>query len=238
MLPLVYRRRDHERSKNMKHLFCVTLLLGLSVQALAQRAGNHSFGFSLSLTGPNQKDVNSWVNSLNTVGTKELSSGYEVIADYQYRFSRTIFALLFRPSFLSQSASGGGVASSLSSFTFFPMFRLYPLENSFIQLFLQVGVGYGNASLKLENGSTAGTFSNSAFGALAGLGVNFCFTANHCAVIEGNFRYLPIERLEGNASGALGGNITQSNGELEKNNVDLGVTLTGVQGIIGYRFNF
>lgn len=222
----------------MKRLFCIILLLSVSSEVLAQRAGNHSLGFSLSLTGPDQKDVNSWVNSLNTVGTKELSSGYEAIADYQYRFSSTMFSMLFRPSYLSQSASGGGVTTSLSSFTFFPMFRLYPLENSFIQLFLQVGVGYGNASLKLENGSAAGTFSNSAFGALAGLGVNFCFSANHCAVIEGNFRYLPIERLEGNAGGVLGGNITQSNGELEKNNVDLGVTLSGVQGIIGYRFNF
>jgi len=217
-------------------LFILTLILGY--QANAQRAGNHSLGFAASLTGPSQSDVNSWVASLNTVGTKELSTGYELMADYQYRFDRTMFSLLFRPSFLSQSADGGGVSSSISSFTFFPLFRIYPLENNFIQLFMQVGVGYGSASLKLEKSGVSGSYSNSAFGALAGIGVNFCFNANHCAVVEGNFRYLPIERLEGNAGGSLGGNITQANGELEKNNKDFGVTLTGVQGIIGYRFTF
>jgi len=223
----------------MKLFFAFILVsVGFSGQALAQRAGNHSLGFALSLTGPFQGDVNSWVSSLNRVGTKELNAGYELIADYQYRFDRTKFAMLFRPSLLSQSASGGGVASSLNSFTLFPMFRMYPLENSFIQLFLQFGVGYGSASLRLENNGAAGTYSNGAFGAVAGLGVNFCFTANHCAVVEGNFRYLPIDRLIGNGSGPLGGNITQANGELEKNNVDLGVTLSGVQGIIGYRFTF
>jgi hypothetical protein len=130
------------------------------------------------------------------------------------------------------------VSSSHSSFTLFPIFRIYPLENSFIQLFMQVGVGYGNTSLELNNNGVTGRYSNSAFGAIAGIGVNFCFTPNHCAVIEGNFRYLPIERLEGTSSGSLGGNITQSNGELEKSNNDLGVTLTGVQGIIGYRLTF
>lgn len=226
----------------MKHWILASAIMaaivGLSFESEAQRAGNHSLGFAVSLTGPSQDDVNSWVSSLNTVGTKELSSGYEFLLDYQYRFDRTMFALLFRPSLLTQNASGGGVSSSLSSFNLFPMFRIYPLENSFIQMFMQVGVGYGSVNLKLENNGISGTYSNAAFGAVAGLGVNFCFTANHCAVVEGNFRYLPIERLEGTASGALGGNITQSNGELEKNNVDLGVTLSGIQGIIGYRYTF
>jgi hypothetical protein len=213
-------------------------VLGLSSASYAQRAGNHSLGFALSLTGPSQDDVNSWITSLNTAGTKDLSSGYEGLLDYQYRFNGTIFSMILRPSLLVQNSTGGGVSTSLTSFNFFPIMRIYPLENSFLQFFMQVGVGYGAVSLELKNGNDSGRYSNSAFGALAGLGVNFCFTESHCAVIEGNFRYLPIQRLEGTASGVLGGNITQANGELEKDNIDLGVTLSGVQGVLGYRFTF
>lgn len=218
-------------------LVSVTLtLLGISAQA--QRAGNHSMGFNLSLTGPTQEDVNSWVNSLGLAGTKELAGGYEFLFDYQYRFDRTMFSMLFRPSYLTQSADGGGVRSSMTAFTLFPMFRLYPLENDFIQFFMQVGVGYGSVNLALSNGANSGTYSNAAFGGIGGIGANFCFTPNHCMTVEGNFRYLPIQRLTGSGTGNLGGNITQMNGELEKDNVDLGVTLSGVQGIIGYRLVF
>lgn len=215
-----------------------TLTFGLSHYAQAQRSTGHSLGFSLGLTGPTQSDVNSWVTSLSQVGTQSLTGGYEFLFDYQYRFSRSMFSLLFRPSYITQSASGGNVTTSLSSFNLFPMLRMTPLENSFLQFFLQVGVGYGTASLNLQNNGVNGSYSSSNFGAIAGLGANFCFTPSHCMVIEGNFRYLPMPRLTGDANGSLGGNITQSSGELEKDNVDLSVSLSGVQGLIGYRFNF
>lgn len=222
----------------IKFVSFLTLTLGLSQVVNAQRITGHSLGFSLGLTGPTQTDVNSWVTSLAQVGTQSLSGGYEFLFDYQYRFSRSMFSLLFRPSYITQSASGGDVKTSLTSFNMFPMLRMTPLENSFLQFFLQVGVGYGTASLSLQNGGVSGSYSSSNFGAIAGLGANFCFTANHCMVVEGNFRYLPMPRLTGNANGNLGGNVTQSTGELEKDNVDLSVSLSGVQGLIGYRFNF
>jgi hypothetical protein len=222
----------------MGYLTTLGLLLFKPSLGWAQARSSHSLGFQLALTGPSQDDVNSWVNSLNQVGTKEMGAGYEFLFDYQYRFQRTMFAVLFRPSYLIQDASGGGVKTSLRSFQLFPMFRLYPLENSFIQFFMQVGVGYGSADLKLENAGASGNYSGSAFGALAGLGVNFCFTPSHCVSVEGNLRYLPMPRITGSASGALGGNITQVNGELEQNNRDLGITLSGVQGLVGYRLNF
>lgn len=207
-------------------------------QSRGGRATAHSLGFSLSLTGGNQSDVNSWVGSLNQVGTKELGSAYEFMFDYQYRFSRSMFAFLARPTYYTQSADGGGVSSALTGYTLFPMLRIYPLENSFIQFFLQMGLGYGSVNLDLSQSGVTGSYSNSAFGALGGIGANFCFTSNHCLVVEGNLRYLPIQRLTGSANGSLGGNITQTAGELEKENVDLGVTLSGVQGIIGYRLVF
>lgn len=219
------------------------LTLGITLgPGLSLAAGNagHSLGFALSLTNASQGDVNGWINSTSQTGTKELSSGYEFIFDYGYRFSSSMFALLVRPSYFMQSANGGGVEASLSGFTLFPMLRIIPLENNFIQFFMQVGVGYGSLSTKLSNSNTSGsgTFDGSTFGGIAGIGANFCFTPSHCAVVEGNFRYLPIERNSGTASGSLGGSITQTSGELEFNNRDLGTTLSGIQGILGYRLTF
>lgn len=202
--------------------------------------GGHSIGFGLGLMSPSQGDTNSWIDSLSISGTKNVSTAYEVIADYEYRYSGTMYSLMLRPSYFTQSASGGGVEAKLSGFTFFPMLRLYPLENSFIKFFMHVGLGYGSLSTTLSNNnaSASGTFDGSTFGAMAGLGAQFCFTDSHCAVLEGNFRYLPIERNTGSASGTLGGNITQTAGELEINNRDLSTTLSGVQGLLGYKMTF
>ncbi|MCS6837787.1 MAG: hypothetical protein NZ480_02975, partial [Bdellovibrionaceae bacterium] len=169
-------------------------------QRFAFRTSNHSLGVTLSLTGPTQEDVNKWVSSLAQVGTKELSGGFELGLDYLYRFDRSIFSVLFRPGYLTQRASGGDVTTSLTALSFFPIFRFYPLESQYIQFFMQVGVGYASVDLSLENGAIKGSYQNSAFGALAGIGVNFCINAHHCFVVEGNLRYLPIQRLEGTAS--------------------------------------
>lgn len=216
--------------------FCLLNLLTLP--ALAQKAGGHSLGFSIALMSPSQGDVNSWIDSVGAAGTKNVGAAYEVMADYEYRFSSTMFSMMFRPSYFTQSASGGGVSAKLTGLTFFPMFRLYPLENNFIRFFMQAGLGYGRLSTDLENGSASGTFDGSTFGAIGGLGAAFCFTPSHCMVIEGNVRYLPIERNTGKANAALGGNITQYDGELEMNGKDLGTTLSGVQGVLGYKLTF
>lgn len=214
---------------------------------LARGGGGGGSGSSIdvgiSIMSPNQSDVNDWIDSIGVTGTKNVSTGYEFLADYEYRISSTMFAMLFRPSYFMQSASGGGVEAKLTGLTVFPMFRLYPLENGFIKFFMQVGLGYGQLKTELSNNGASGTFDGSTFGAIGGLGAQFCFTDSHCMVIEGNLRYLPIERNTGSASGTLGGHITQpgtggGNGELELSGKDLGTTMSGIQGVIGYKLNF
>jgi opacity protein-like surface antigen len=224
----------------------VTLVLSLiAAKSFAARggvslSGAHSLGIGLAIMSPNQSDVNSWVDSLSLTGTKNLASAYEGMIDYEYRINMTIFSMMFRPSYFTQQASGGGVESKLTGMTIFPMLRLYPLENAFIKFFMQIGLGYGQLKTELSNSNTggSGSFDGSAFGAMAGLGAQFCFTESHCMNIEGNMRYLPIERNTGSASGSLGGTITQTAGELELNSKDLGTTLSGIQGIIGYKLLF
>lgn len=223
----------------------LAFLLFASQPAMAARggggSGGHSMGVGILIGGPSQADTNAWVNSLSTVGTKEVGSAYEFFGHYEYRFTGSIFALQFRPSYFTQEGSGGGVEAKLSGFTFFPILRLYPLENSFIKFFFQVGVGYGTLNLKLKNATGgSGNYDGGNFGALAGLGSSFCFTPNHCAVIEGNFRYLPMSRNVGNGSGLTGAGsaITQENGELELNSSDLATTLSGIQGGLSYLYTF
>jgi len=206
-------------------------------------SGGHSLEFAIALANSSQTDIDSWIDSLGVAGTKNLPSGLEFIFDYQYRFSGTMYSMIFRPTYFTQSASGGSVSSSLTGFTLFPMLRMVPLENSFMKFFLQVGVGYGTLSGKLSNdnaGTTSAEFSGSAFGGIAGLGADFCFTPNHCLTLEGNFRYLPIPRnVASSASGSLGGMSQAGSGqELEFNGSDVATTMSGIQGVLGYTLNF
>lgn len=218
----------------------MTILLLASDPAMAARrslGGDHSMGLGLILTGPNQADINSWVTSHSAVGSKELGAGYEIFVNYEFRFSSTMFALQFRPSYLTQSASGAGIESGLTALTFFPMLRLYPLENDYIKFFFQTGIGVAKMDLKLQDAGGSGTYSATEFGALAGLGASFCITASSCIGVEGNLRYLPMARVTGTGSG-LQGNITQPTGELEQSNRDLAVTLSGIQGALTYQYSF
>lgn len=219
----------------------MTFLIISSDPAFARRglSGAHSIGGGIILTGPSQNDVNSWVSSHALAGTKELGAGYELFFNYEFRFSSTMFALHFRPSYMNQSASGAGIESAITAITFFPMLRLYPLENDYIKFFFQTGIGVAKADLTLSNSNNggSGTYSATEFGALAGLGASFCFTESSCVGVEGNMRYLPMNRLTGNGT-TLGGNITQTSGELEKGGTDLAVTLSGIQGALTYQYAF
>lgn len=214
------------------------VMFALSQQSAYAKGGGHSIGGGLAFISPSQDDLNGWMNSLAIAGTKEMGSGYELFFTYEYRFSSSIFAIMARPSYYTQTASGSGVESNLSGITLFPMLRLYPLENNLIKFFMQVGIGYGTANLKLSNSNVGGSGSYSAgeFGALEGLGASFCF-GSHCFSLEGNGRYLPMRRVTGTGS-TLGGTITQATGELETNNTDLGITLSGFSGTLSYLFNF
>lgn len=224
----------------------LTFILLAAKPAMAQRrgyssSGTHQFGGGVAMISPAQDDLNSWIGGLGVVGTKEMGAGYELFFNYEYRFDRTMYALHFRPSYVMQSAAGGGVEAKMTAVTFFPMLRLYPLENDFIRFFFQLGLGYGSMNLSLKNNTGGnGSYAGGNFGALGGLGAYFCITDSSCIVAEGSFRYLPMQRLTGSGNGLTGGasRITQENGELEINNTDVQSTLSGIVGSIAYQYNF
>ncbi|MCB0369078.1 MAG: hypothetical protein KDD45_06400 [Bdellovibrionales bacterium] len=206
-------------------------------------------GFGLSTISSNQKDINSIIDNVNStqggVSTKNLTSAYDFFVQYTFRFSGTMFALVFRPSYFTESASGSGVTvgnyeHSLTGFTFFPLMRLYPLENDYIRFFMQFGVGYGYLSGKLTEGSSSMTYSGSNFGGQVGLGADFCFSPNHCLTLEGNLRYLPIERNVADSVTGTFTNLTQaeSNREVEYDRNDMTTTMSGIQGVLGYTYVF
>ena len=103
--------------------------------------------------------------------------------------------------------------------------------------------GYLNGEIK--EGADSVEFSGSNLGYMLGLGAEFCFFGgSHCMNIEGNLRYLDIERLIADkASGDLsanGGLITQAqkSREVEINGRDLGLNMSGIVGSIGYIYYF
>jgi hypothetical protein len=225
--------------------------------ALAQRrgassgpmfAGDMSLGIGLSTVSAGQNDLNDVIDAdvaANGASTKNLGSAWEFFAQWTYRYSRTNYALVLRPSYFMQEATGSSSAGShdykLNGYTIFPIFRLYALENSFIRFFMQAGLGYGALNGEISQGSQSLKFKGSAFGVMGGIGADFCFTDVHCMTVEGNLRYLPIERnvtSGGNCTSMAG--ITQCGGssEVERNNKDLGTTMSGVQGAISYTMNF
>ncbi len=244
-------------------LFAVTLLAvsTLSLQdANAARAGgglsraavggDSSLGFGFSVVSAGQNDLNSAIDLARTqdgASTKNLGSAYEFYANWIYRFASSPYAFVLRPSYFTQSETGSGTGGSydykLSGFTVFPIVRMYPLENSFIHFYMQAGVGYGMLNGDITAGSNDVKFKGSAFGAMGGIGVDFCFTDAHCLTIEGNIRYLPIERNISDGGNCTGGSIPGisqcgGNTEVELNNTDLRTTMSGVQGLIGYTMNF
>jgi hypothetical protein len=235
--------------KSMLSAVIGILVTAFSIQsANAAGGGGHSMEFGLGLLTAGQDDTNTLIKtaraSAATANTSDMGSGYELFAQYQYRFSGTMFAMAFRPSYITQSSTGSGTDGSydykLTGLTLFPMFRLYPLENNFIKFYMQTGLGYGRMSGEITQGATSINFAGSAFGAMGGLGVDFCFTPSHCLSIEGNLRYLPIERnVVSSATGTVAGLSQAGSGqEVEIGGGDFKTTMSGIQGSVAYTLNF
>lgn len=221
---------------------------GLSRAAIG---GDNSLGLGFSVVSAGQNDLNSAIDAAHAspynADTKNLGSAYEFYANWIYRFASSQYAFVLRPSYFTQSETGSGTGGSfdykLSGFTVFPIVRMYPLENSFIHFYMQAGVGYGMLNGEITAASSNLKFKGSAFGAMGGIGVDFCFTDAHCLTVEGNVRYLPIERNVSDGGNCTGGSIpgvSQCGGssEVELNDTDLRTTMSGVQGLIGYTMNF
>lgn len=222
-----------------------------SATTSALSGGDMHLSFALSSVSAGQDDLNKIIDQSRAdrgASTSRLGSAYEFLVDWGYRLSNSTYAIVFRPSYFMQSESGSGTGGKydvdLSGFTIFPMFRVYPLENSFIRFYMQTGVGYGSLSGSVTAGARDLKFKGSAFGALAGVGVNFCFTDAHCLMLEGNMRYMPIERNLGtggscSSAGDIPGVTQCGNGsEVEIGNTDMMTTMSGIQGVIGYTMNF
>lgn len=247
-------------------IFALTLVVttfSVMPEAFAQRYGSYSrtkvslggdksFGIGFSTISSDQTDMNNLISAARdsaTATTKDLGSAYDIWANFVYRFAASSYAFVFRPSYFIQETDGSGPAGSydysLKGYTIMPMIRIYPLENSFIRFYMQGGLGYGNLEGSIKAGAFNQDFKGQAFGAIGGIGAEFCFTDTHCLTVEGNLRYLPIER---NVS--TGGNCTTagdipglsqcgaSGVEIERNNKDLSTTMSGVQGVVGYSMYF
>lgn len=233
--------------------FTAAFLAAITFSSSAQAAGGggaSAIGFALSFSTPPQNDMNTMIKNANTanggISTSQLGTAYEFAPYYQYRFSGSDFALMIRPSYFTQTTTGSGTAGSfnygITGWTLFPMLRMYALENNFMHFFLQAGMGYASLTGTVTEGTFSSTFSGDAFGAIAGLGAEFCFTPNHCMVIEGNGRYLPVPRsLVTSTSGTPGStSMSQSTSgmEAEFQGEDLYLTLSGIQGILAYTYKF
>lgn len=244
-------------------LFTLTLILSSTLfltEANAQRrfggasramaGGAMALGLGISTVSAGQDDMDRIIDDAvdsNGANTKNLGAAWEAYANFIYRFDRSMYAFVFRPSYFTQETTGSGTGGSydykLSGFTVFPILRLYPLENSFIKFFMQAGLGYGTLNGDITAAANNLKFKGSAFGAMGGVGVDFCFTDAHCLTVEGNLRYMPIERnltTGGNCTGGAIPGVSQCGGtsEVERDGSDLGTTMSGVQGLVGYTLNF
>ncbi len=203
---------------------------------------SESFEFGVGVTTAHQTDLNSWMSGTNQVGTQDLGSAYEFSVTYFHRLAGTFFELGLRPSYFMQSASGGGVSSTLNGYLLYPIIRIYPLENSFIHFFMEAGMGYGhmNGTVADSNASASTNFTASAFGALAGMGADFCFTDSQCMSVEGVVRYHPLARsIVSTASGTFTNTLTgAADHELEYSGLDVQNTFSGIIGQLAYTYKF
>jgi len=210
--------------------------------------GAVSVGLGLALSTADQTGMNSMIDAAKSSAASSASkmgTATEYVGYLTYRFANGYSAIQLRPTIFTQSSSGSGSDGSheynLNGYTIFPIARIIPLSNDFIDFYIQGGLGYGKLNGTVKNGSARSEFSGSAFGVQMGLGAEFCFVPEHCINLEGNYRYMPIERnVVSSATGAPHGTSQNTaNKELEDlNNSDIPTTLSGISGLISYTFNF
>ncbi|MGE4132436.1 MAG: outer membrane protein [Bdellovibrionales bacterium] len=237
-------------------IISLCLLMPTSGFAAAGKMGGTAFGFNLGVVNSSQPSINQLVKSANSraggISTSELNQAYEAQIYLQYRFSGSIFAIQFRPSYFYQVEDGSGSLGTfkydMQGYTLFPILRLYTLENAFMKFFLQVGMGYGRLNGAIQEGTTSGDakveFSGGTFGSQLGLGAEFCFTPAHCLNVEGNYRYLAFERFKVDKSSGTfdtaGGSLSQydKGQELEVDGSDLSARMGGLMFMAGYTMWF
>lgn len=239
------------------YLGVLLLTFIFSTEALAARkrggkgafaGGSISMGLGISLTTAEQTGINSMINAAKTATNStasNLSAATEYIGYVTFHFSNNFVAIQLRPTLFSQSSSGSGSdgahSYSLNGYTVFPLVRITPLSNDFIDFYIQGGLGYGKLDGSVKNGAAQADFSGSAFGTQMGLGAQFCFVPDHCFNLEGNYRYLPIARNIVSSGSGLPAGTTQATADRELEDAssnDVATTLSGIAGILSYTYNF
>jgi hypothetical protein len=233
-------------------------LLNFWIFTSAHAVGNQggwSLGGNLGFVSAGQTDLNTLrdrANERSSISTPTLGNAWEGNAFLGYRFTG-IVALQFRPSFFYQNAEGKGATGDhqykVLATTFIPTLKFYLLESNTIKFFSQLGIGVGFVNGTIKEGDASVDFSGYDMGYSAGLGAEFCFFGGpHCMNIEGNFRYMFINRV---TADKVSGDFTDSNHsnpsglsqaikgkEVELDNKDVGISLSGAQLLIGYIYYF
>lgn len=242
--------------KTSKLLIIGTLILASTASFAASKkrggagafgGGSFSMGLGIAFTSTSQDEVNSIIKTNKTAINStagELNSATEYIGHLSMRLSNGWMVLQLRPSYFTQSTSGnsnnGSNSYEFTGFTVFPLVRFIPLANDYIDFYMQFGLGYGSLDGKITEGANYSKFNGSGFGTQVGLGADFFINNQHSISVEGNYRYLPLQRnVVSSASGTLTG-ISQNtaNAELEAGNSDLATKLSGILGQVTYTFHF
>ena len=230
--------------------YLIVLLLFISSSSFAKGSGGGwHLGFGAGIVTVDQEDMNTLQQRANSrvggITTSQLGNAYELTATFGYRFKSSIYEMLFRPSYFFHSQSGTGASQpyeyGVSGYSVFPIFRFYPLESSVMKFFFQVGVGYGGFNGEITEASYNLKFSGGSFGFLGGLGIEMCFVPSHCFALEGNLRGLGASRVVADSvSGTPAGSVpgisqgTSAGQEVEMDSRDLGVSISGLQALLGY----
>ena len=232
-------------------LGAMTLTTAPAQAARGGGGGTFILGLGGGVVSNTQEHMNTLITRANTrangITSGQLNQSYEGAVQIGYRFSGSMIAALLRPSLTYQSATGGNAAGQpynykVMGMTLFPMLRLYPLENDLMRFFMQFGIGYGRTSGTIEEADAKVEFSGGAYGTVAGLGAEFCYEGTHCFTLEGNYRYMTVERnISDSTTGTFAsGSVSQvaQNQEVEMDGTDLATRLGGTQFLLGYSFYF
>jgi opacity protein-like surface antigen len=218
----------------------------------ALSGGDSQFGLLAGASQSAQDQLNTLVSRANSrltsgpVSTQALNSAWELGLQYGYRFSGTMYTVLLRPTYFFETSNGsgkdGGYNYGVTGYTIFPMLRITPLENDIMRFFIQAGIGYARANTKIEEGGATLNAVGDAFGMAVGLGAEFCLTPSQCLSLEGNYRYLMMQRnIASDASGTFASDSLSraaQNREVELDGDDLKVKMGGLQFLAGYSIHF
>jgi hypothetical protein len=188
-----------------------------STSSLSTLGGNGQYGFGLlgGIVNSSQDDLNALIARSNArangISTTQMNQAYELDAFVEFRFTGTMYAIQFRPGYFYEvkngMSSGQDYDYAVKGITLFPIFKMYPLENDLMKVYLQLGLGYGQMYGEIHEAGAVAQFESGAFGSIVGIGAQIYVTQNSCLALEVNYRYLSFDRaLVDNSIGSFANN--------------------------------